>query len=248
MIDGSDEVDAFTRCLLDLPTPDHAGAMAYQSARVSADPWGDVARTYHRLLNEHFGSANSMLVDKTLLQSHLTGLLHAMPDAKIVWMRRTPEDVAWSCFKTLFVPSTPWSWQLEDIAHFMKLEDQMFRHWTTLFPDRIYSMHYEQLVRDPDNSITLVLKWLGLDDEEAVHHPEQARRYVKTASLVQVQQKIEARGRLPKPSINLSMTFVGITIARAAPRSSRSPVRRLRTSSVGHSACHGGGARGPASP
>lgn len=199
MIDGSDEIDAFTRCLLDLPTPDFTGALAYQDARASDDPWGDVARTYHRLLQEQFGAGNGMLVDKTLLQSHLTGLLlHAMPEAKVVWMRRNPDDVAWSCFRTLFVPPTQWSWRLDDIAHFMRLEKRMFHHFSDLFPDRILALSYEELVRQPDDQISRLLGWLGLADEDASHHPEANARYVKTASLAQVRKPI-SDGRIGVP-------------------------------------------------
>lgn len=172
---------------------DWAGAIAYQQRSGSDDPWGDCARTYDRLIGERFG-ASGRIVDKSLVQSHTLGLqLHMLPDAKLVWMRRDPEDSAWSIFRNYFTRSVSWGWSLEDIAHFMTLEDRLHAHWCEIFPDRILTVPYEELVSEPEAWIPRILGHFGLDEEEGVYRFHEKKRRVKTASVTQVRSPISTK-------------------------------------------------------
>src|SRR5690606_9533359 len=86
-----------------IPTGDSsmAGALRYQQRMAgSADPWGALAASYFRMLEMRFRT-RALVVDKTLGHSHFMGLLvHTLPGARVVWMRRDPEDTALSCFRT----------------------------------------------------------------------------------------------------------------------------------------------------
>src|SRR5690606_5585061 len=117
-------------------------------------------------------------------------LLHVLPDARVIWMRRNPEDVALSCFRTFFSSPVPWSWSLEDIARYFLIEDQLFAHWTAQFPERILVVPYEGLVREPGVWIEKILAHSGLPSEPQVHEFHKTRRSVRTASVSQVRQPI----------------------------------------------------------
>jgi len=174
-----------------LPTLDYslAGAVHFQR-RHPDDPWGAVARTYHRLLNERFGEGG-LIVDKTLSQSHYAGLLlHALPGARMVWLRRDGEDTALSTFRSFFTSAVPWSWSLADIGHYHRIEARLHAHWAGLFPDRILTVPYEDLVRSPREWIARILGHLGLLAEEQVFTPHLTSREVRTASVQQVRQPI----------------------------------------------------------
>lgn len=174
-----------------LPTLDYSltGAARYQQRRPD-DPWGAVARTYHRLLGERFG-ADGLIVDKTLGQSHVAGLLlHTLPAARMVWLRRDGEDTALSTFRSFFTSSVPWSWSLADIGHFHRIEARLHAHWQALFPDRILTVPYEELVRAPEEWIGRILAHFGLPMEEQVFTPHLTRREVRTASVQQVRAPI----------------------------------------------------------
>lgn len=174
-----------------LPTLDHslAGALRYQQRRPD-DPWGAVARTYHRLLRERFG-ADGLIVDKTLGQSHFAGLLlHALPGARMVWLRRDGEDTALSTFRSFFTSSVPWSWSLSDIGHFHRIEARLHAHWQALFPDRILTVPYEELVCAPEDWIGRILAHFALPPEPQVFAPHLTRREVRTASVQQVRRPI----------------------------------------------------------
>lgn len=187
------EINLVAPSLIPAGRRDLAGALAYQERSPSEDPWGDCARTYERLIAERFG-ANGLIVDKSLVQSHVMGLLlHMLPDARVVWMRRDPEDSAWSIFRNFFTRSVPWGWDLEDIAHFMRLEDRLHAHWTEVFEDRILTVRYEQLAQSPEDWIPRILDHVGLPHEEAVFRSHETKRRVKTASVAQVRAPISTK-------------------------------------------------------
>lgn len=175
-----------------IPTGDHslAGALAYQRRSTASDPWDALAAGYFRMLEMRFRTKR-LVVDKTLGQSHFMGLLlHMLPQARVIWMRRNPEDVALSCFRNYFTSQIPWSWSLEDIARFFLVEDRLFAHWTEQFPERILVVPYEQMVREPEAWIDRILAHSGLPLEPQVHAFQKTQRSVKTASVSQVRQPI----------------------------------------------------------
>lgn len=175
-----------------IPTIDYSlrGALAYQGRTRESDPFGSLATDYHRMLAMRF-RGQGLVVDKTLSQSTVMGLLmHAMPEARVLWLRRNPEDVALSAYRSFFTASVNWSWSMEDIAHQMKLEDRLYAHWSELFGERILTVPYEKLVAEPDEWIGKMLAHVGLEDERQVREFHKSKRKVRTASVKQVRAPI----------------------------------------------------------
>jgi hypothetical protein len=176
-----------------IPTGDYslAGALRYEQRMAGRpDPWGALAKSYFHMLEMRFRTAK-LVVDKTLGQSHFMGLLlHMLPQARVIWMRRDPEDVALSCFRNFFSSQIPWSWSLEDIGRFFAIEDCLFAHWTQAFPERILVVPYESLARTPEEWIPRILAHAGLPDEPQVREFHATRRNVRTASVQQVRSPI----------------------------------------------------------
>lgn len=189
-VENGGEINLLPAALI--PTGDHSlgGALRYQQRFGAGDPWGALAGDYFRMLAMRFRT-EGLVVDKTLGQSHFMGLLlHMLPDARVIWMRRDPEDVALSCLRNFFTSQIPWSWSLEDIGRFFTIEDQLFAHWTSQFPGRILVVPYEDLVRDPEIWVGRILDHAGLPAEPQVHEFHKTKRSVKTASVSQVRQPI----------------------------------------------------------
>lgn len=189
-VENGGEINLLRAALI--PTGDYsfASALGYQQAFGAGDPWGALAGDYFRMLAMRFRTER-LVVDKTLGQSHFMGLLlHILPDARVIWMRRNPEDVALSCFRNFFTSQIPWSWSLEDIGRFFAIEDRLFAHWTAQFPERILVVPYEDLVRDPGMWVGRILDHAGLPAEPQVHEFHKTKRSVKTASVSQVRQPI----------------------------------------------------------
>lgn len=169
-----------------------AGALAYQQRSNHPDPWGEIGRDYRALVEKRFRGPG-LVVDKSLGQSLLTGLLlHALPEARVAWLRRSPADVALSCFRTYFSSGLPWTWSLVDIAEYMRAEDRLFDHWRKIFPQRILTVPYEGLVRAPAEWAERLQRHFGLPVEAGIDKAPRDKRIVGTASVTQVREPISA--------------------------------------------------------
>jgi hypothetical protein len=128
-------------------------------------------------------------------QSQYMGLLlHMLPRAKVIWMRRDPEDTAFSCFHNFFNAQMPWTWSPVSIAKHFQTEDILYRHWSEQFPDRILTVPYEALARDPKPWIAKILSHVGLSEVDQTLKPHISPRPVMTASTVQVRGAISTKG------------------------------------------------------
>jgi tetratricopeptide (TPR) repeat protein len=192
--DGA-ELDLFRAALIPVLGSGMADALGYQQRAGTDDPWGEIGRDYGRLVDLRFRSPG-LVVDKSLAQSLMIGvLLHALPEARIAWLRRSPDDVALSCFRTYFSSGLPWTWSLTDIAEFMLAEDRLFEHWRGLFPDRILGVPYEELVGEPALWAERLQGHFGLPFEPGLDQASREGRAIGTASVGQVRQPIST-GRI----------------------------------------------------
>lgn len=189
---GGGELNLARAALLPAATGTLADAEAYQARVASPDPWGDLGRDYLDMVRQRLG-ADKRVVDKSLNQSSALGLiLHMLPKARVVWIRRNPEDCAMSAFRNHFKDSLSWTWSMTDIADHFRMEDSLYRHWLSIFPDRILSVPYEDLVAEPRSWIPRILDHVGLPPEPQVFEPHTLRRSVMTASVAQVRAPISA--------------------------------------------------------
>lgn len=185
------EINLLQQALIPAGDYSWSGALAYQGrASGRTDPWGEIGRDYLDLVAQRF-PGRGRIVDKTLNHSRFMGLLlHVLPKAKVVWLRRNPEDCAFSCFSTFFASPIPWSWSPADIAANFRAEDSLHRHWTALFPDRILTVPYEELAGDPRPWIRRILAHVGLPEDARAYEPHKRQGTVATASVAQVRQPI----------------------------------------------------------
>jgi len=184
------ELNLFAPALVPARGGTFDAAMSYQDRANNSDPWGEIARDYNRLVDIRFASPG-LVVDKSLGQSLMIGLmLHSLPEARIAWLRRSPEDVALSCFRTYFSAGLAWTDSLADIADVMRAEDRLFEHWRTLYPDRILAVSYEELVRSPETWAERLQQHFGLSIETGLEATARGERAIGTASVAQVRQPI----------------------------------------------------------
>ncbi len=154
----------------------------------------DLGGVYLHLLDERFGP-DGRIVDKTIDVSRCMGLIAAaLPDAPLVWMRRDPLDCAWSCFRTFFIHGVGWSFDLADIAHHFRLEDELMAFWKAQLGDRLLIVPYGALVDDPAGWTSRLLAHCGLSEEAGAYTPHLTQRRVATASALQVRRPINRDG------------------------------------------------------
>ena len=134
---------------------------------------------------------HARITDKQLENHRALGALQALlPDARVIWCRRDPRDVAISCFFQSFQTLVRWSHDLTHVAHYHELYDRLMRHWTSVLDLPILPLEYEQLVQDPPGQVAKILDHVGLEYEETCLDFASAERITLTQSNEQVKQDI----------------------------------------------------------
>ncbi|MET0544880.1 MAG: sulfotransferase [Caulobacterales bacterium] len=135
--------------------------------------------------------------DKMPLNFFYAGLIHAaLPEARIICLRRHPLDSVLSNFRQLFATSFAYynyAFGLEETARYYVQFDALMAHWrATLPPDRFMETHYETLVADIEGETRRLLQCVGLGFDPACLSFHENAAPVSTASSVQVRQPLYA--------------------------------------------------------
>lgn len=138
-------------------------------------------------------STATRLVDKQPYNVPHVGLLSMLfADARIVWCRRDPRDVALSMFSESFAPSSLHATDLEDIRCFMEGQERLMRHWQAVSPLPILEVRYESLVADTEAQVRQLLAFAGLPWHAGCLDFHDTARQVQTLSRWQVRQPIHS--------------------------------------------------------
>jgi len=158
---------------------------------VSASAPHRLGRDYLRLLTSLSGDA-LRVVDKMPTNFAFLGLIHAaLPNARIIHMRRNPIDTCLSIYFQHFESAVTYASDLDDLAHYYTEYSRLMNHWRSTLPqDVILDVPYEGLVSDQEAWSRKMLEFIGLPWEPRCLDFHQTNRSVVTASKWQVRQKI----------------------------------------------------------
>ncbi|HKR77963.1 MAG TPA: sulfotransferase [Rhodanobacter sp.] len=120
----------------------------------------------------------------------------ALPNAKIVCLRRHPLDTCLSNFREAFAEDSAfygYSFDLLDIGRFYIQFDRMMAHWNTVLPGRILQLDYETLVSRQETATRQLLAHCNLEWHDACLDFQNNRSAVATASTAQVREGIHRR-------------------------------------------------------
>jgi len=129
-------------------------------------------------------------IDKTPINFLYLGLIAAaLPQARIVHLRRNPMDACYAMYKTLFRMAYPFSYDLGDLARYWLAYDALMAHWRgVLPPGRMLEIDYEDLVVHQEAVSRRLVAHAGLDWEDACLRFERNPQASLTASAAQVRQ------------------------------------------------------------
>jgi hypothetical protein len=123
------------------------------------------------------------------------GLIHlALPNARIIDVRRHPLDCCLSCYKHYFPAGHPHALDLSDIGRFYANYVELMAHFDAVLPGRVHRVIYEQLVEYPEQEVRRLLDHIGLSFDEACLRFHESLRPVLTISADQVRQPLFADG------------------------------------------------------
>ena len=131
------------------------------------------------------------VTDKMPINFRWLGFLMSRKNVKIVNVSRTPEAVCWSNFKTYFTSRRlGFACDLEDIAEYYIMYEDIMSFWRERFSGRIYDLSYEALTENQEEETRKLLDYCGLPWDAACLEFEKNGRAVRTASAAQVRRKI----------------------------------------------------------
>jgi tetratricopeptide (TPR) repeat protein len=163
--------------------------------RVAGEPG---ARELEGLAQEYLAQLAALardalrVIDKMPANFQHLGLIHAaLPNARIIHMRRDPIDTCLSIYFQHFEATHSYATDLEDLAHAYQQYRRLMQHWRQLLPrDVLLEVPYEDLVQQQESWSRRMIAFIGLDWDPRCLEFERTERTVITASKWQVRQKI----------------------------------------------------------
>lgn len=151
-----------------------------------------LVRSYYLEKVESLDFDENCFVDKMPLNFRWIGYIAgALPEAKIVHIRRQAPATCWSVYRTFFAGTgNRFANDLLDVAYFYDLYSQLMLFWNEKFPERMLEVDYDKLTENFEETVKRLLHGLGLEFEPRCLDYHNSGRAVATASALQVHQQV----------------------------------------------------------
>lgn len=134
------------------------------------------------------------IVDKAPLNFWDLDLIGAMfPNARIVWCRRDPRDIAVSIYSENFALDERYATHLPWILYYTQAHTKLMRHWQEVLRIQIHELHYEKLACSIEDEARSLLDFIGLEWNDACLDFHKSIEGVQSPSRWQVKQPIHSR-------------------------------------------------------
>jgi tetratricopeptide (TPR) repeat protein len=116
----------------------------------------------------------------------------ALPNARMIHVKRNGIDTCMSCFATLFADdSITYSYDLGELGRYYNGYDRMMSAWRKILPaNRFLEVDYETLVVDFEKEARRIVAFCDLPWDARILNFHEARRPIRTASRVQVRRPL----------------------------------------------------------
>jgi tetratricopeptide (TPR) repeat protein len=166
-------------------------------ARTPDLPWRELGEAYLRATRPAT-AMKPRFVDKFPHNFLYAGFIAtALPNARLVCLRRNPLDTCLGNFREPFSEASPYhryAFDLSDIGRYYILFDRLMAHWRRVLPGRILEVDYEALVEAPEATTRQLLEYCDLPWHDACLHFERNQAASPTASTLQVRSPIHKAG------------------------------------------------------
>lgn len=133
-------------------------------------------------------------IDKMPVNYLYCGLIRkALPEARIIHLRRDPLDCCYAVYKTQFFNAYHFSYTLEELADYYIAYHRMMEHWHSVMPGAILEVRYEELVDDTEAQARRIIGWCGLPWDPAILSASPDKVAFATASAAQVREPVHRR-------------------------------------------------------
>jgi tetratricopeptide (TPR) repeat protein len=160
-------------------------------AAMSGDALRQLGANYVEAVRSRAPKA-ARIADKMPGNYKWASLIHlALPNARMIHIRRDLRDVAFSCFSTHFAAGHHYTYDLAELGRHCRAYAQLMQYWRTVLPEgAMLEVQYEELVADLEYQSRRIVAHCGLEWDEACLNFHKTERSVRTASATQVRQPI----------------------------------------------------------
>lgn len=131
------------------------------------------------------------IVEKLPHNSLYVGAIHrALPQARIILVRRPAADSCFAMFRTLFASGYPFSYDLAELARYSAAHERLMQHWRGILGGALYEVSYDELVRAPTVYGPRLAEYCQLSWDERALEVEKNATASLTASAAQVRRPI----------------------------------------------------------
>jgi hypothetical protein len=136
--------------------------------------------------------AAERIVDKMPYNFNFVGLIHLLfPNARIIHIRRDPRDIALSCFSLIFGEGHEFTYDLGALGRYIRAYEILMEHWRRVLPaEAMLEVQYEDIVEHLEEQARRIVRYCGLEWDDACLAFHKTERVVGTASVNQVRQPI----------------------------------------------------------
>ena len=140
----------------------------------------------------HLNTTANVITDKTPANFQHIGLIFSiLPEAKVIHLNRDPRAICWSIYKSKWSgKGYGFSYNTDDLVKYYSLYSELMDYWRTMFPGKIYDICYEDLTTNQEEETKKLLDYCELDWDENCLNFHKNKRAVKTASSLQVREKM----------------------------------------------------------
>lgn len=187
------ETDHFANSLLGrLAAPVTAGAPEGPDDVFSRAASADAAAVAARYLDvAGRPGEDEHIVEKLPMNYLYIGAIHrALPDARLVLLKRDPLDSCFAMYRTLFAAAYPFSYDLGDLARYFAAYQRLVDHWRTCLGEALFEVQYEQLVARPAEVGETLARHCGIRWDPRALAVERNTGVSLTASAAQVRRPI----------------------------------------------------------
>jgi len=189
-VHGAGEVNYFAAAA-GLFTDRTRGDYPEMLSKLEGADFGTLASAYLQRFTD-LPAGTERIVDKMPSNFLFAGLIHlALPNAKIIHVRRNPVDTCLSCYSQLFAEPQPFAYDLAELGRYYRAYEQLMSHWRTALPDGVMlEVAYEDVVRDFEPHARKIVAHCGIGWDERCLSFHESKRPVNTASLAQVRKPL----------------------------------------------------------
>jgi len=198
------------------------------AAASRTDP-ATLGKTYLESVRATLGLTGRFIDKLPLNAVYAPAILAALPNARVICLRRHPADTVLSNYRQLFATQFPYynyAYDLAACAQYYVGFDRMIRHFRETLPaDRFREVHYEDVVANIEGETRSLLDFCGLDFEPACIAFHENKAPVATASSAQVREPLYTRsmGRWKRYEAGLGPALDVLEAAGCIDPSERAP-------------------------